>query len=111
MNTDKYTFVDLTPAEKNLLRANSDGISVFMKALPFEQNLICAFIADLKEEKIVARKTARIRIDEETKASTSSLRNYLLDNFSFNATTQEIYWLVCRYLFSKYPGFRGHFAN
>lgn len=111
MNTAKYAFVDLTPLEKKLLRANCEGISVFMKALPFEQDLISAFIADLGRERIISRKTARIRIDEEVSASASSLRSYLKDNFSFNATTQELYWLVCRYLFSKYPGFRGHFAN
>jgi len=53
-----------------------------------------------------ASRKAGVHINDDVSMSLSHLRGYLSDNFSFNPTKQELYWLICRYLFSKFPGFR-----
>jgi len=106
MNPVKPIFVHLEPHEKLMLKDNSNGLSVFLKALTFEKDIISSFISELDAEKQKERTCTRIRIDEDVLTSLSRLRSYLSDNFAFNPTTQELYWLTCRYLSSKFPGYR-----
>ncbi len=106
MNEQSHVYIDLNPQEKALLKANLSGLDVLFKAVTFENDIISAFISEIELEKQKSRKTSRVLIDKDISMSVSRLRIYLSDNFSFNPTKQEIYWLICRYLFSKYPGFR-----
>jgi len=69
------------------------------------------FIAEIEIEKKKVRTCSRISPDMDISESLTRLKSYLVDNFSFNPTNQEIFWLTCRYLFSKFPGFRGYSSN
>lgn len=106
-NFNKVVYSRLSPDEKIMIRELSGGFSVFFQAIAYEEDIIQGFIEDLQKEKKRPRKPYRFYTKDNIKDSILMLRSYLNDNFSFNPTDQEIYWLTCRYLFSKFPGFRG----
>jgi hypothetical protein len=111
MEEIKPIYVQLSPGEKLLLKELSLGLNFYFKDIIFEDNVIIGFINNLEVEKQRPRKTSRIKLPSDISESLSYMRSYLLENFSFNPTNQEIYWLICKYLLVKFPGFRDYPPN
>ncbi len=111
MRNNNIKYVQLSPRENLLLKELSSGLNLFCKDIVFEDKVVIGFIGDLAMEKTRPRKTSRIKIPSDLSELLTYLRSYLNQNFSFHPTDQEIYWLICRYLLVKFPGFRDYPPN
>lgn len=100
------TYVNLDQVEKKVITFNANGLDVSFQALAFEHDLIVDFISEIDDERQKSRKTTRIISDCNIEFSVSFLSSYLSDNYSYSPTKQEVFWLLSRYLLSKFPGFR-----